>query len=318
MRPTACARSRRRWPGAWASTSASTTPSPRADFAEGWQAFRSGRKPRLRRMSDSPARSLEAWTAIGMRAAAPGGILIVADHASNHVPADIDLGIDPRDVLDPPCRDRHRRRAAGRGAVRRARLRRRSSAACRGWSATSIASEDAPGLVPGRERRHRDPRQSRSTRPARAARRRRASSGPIMPRSPRRSRGSGRRCWSRCTASRRGSRRRPEERRPWQIGILYNRTSAPRGSRSRCSSAAGIVTGDNEPYSGRVLNATMNRHGEASGPALSRHRGAAGSDRRRRTASRAGRTLLAPVIGATWDSLARATAAGMTPRDALA
>ena len=27
----------------------------------------------------------------------------------------------------------------------------------------------------------------------------------------------------------------------------------------------GIPTGDNEPYSGRALNATLNRHGEANG-----------------------------------------------------
>jgi len=27
----------------------------------------------------------------------------------------------------------------------------------------------------------------------------------------------------------------------------------------------GLVVGDNEPYSGRLLNATLNRHGEARG-----------------------------------------------------
>ncbi|MFA6607078.1 MAG: N-formylglutamate amidohydrolase, partial [Sphingomonas sp.] len=27
----------------------------------------------------------------------------------------------------------------------------------------------------------------------------------------------------------------------------------------------GLVTGDNEPYSGRLLNATLNRHGEGTG-----------------------------------------------------
>ena len=37
-----------------------------------------------------------------------GGILIVADHASNRVPDDIDLGIDPA-LLQPHC-PRHRRR----------------------------------------------------------------------------------------------------------------------------------------------------------------------------------------------------------------
>jgi len=29
--------------------------------------------------------------------------------------------------------------------------------------------------------------------------------------------------------------------------------------------AQGFVTGDNEPYSGRLLNATLNRHAEAEG-----------------------------------------------------
>ena len=43
------------------------------------------------------------------------------------------------------------------------------------------------------------------------------------------------------------------------------RTIAPRGSRSRCSEAEASSPGDNEPYSGKLLNATMNRHAEADG-----------------------------------------------------
>ena len=35
----------------------------------------------------------EAWTALGHPRA--GGVLLIGDHASNHVPADIALGIDP-------------------------------------------------------------------------------------------------------------------------------------------------------------------------------------------------------------------------------
>jgi len=57
---------------------------------------------------------------------------------------------------------------------------------------------------------------------------------------------------------------RPEEARPWQVGVLYNQDD--RAARIGISAlrAAGIVTGDNEPYSGKVLNATMNMHAEAN------------------------------------------------------
>ncbi len=97
--------------------------------------------------------------------------------------------------------------------------------------------------------------------------------------------------------------------RPWQIGILYNRDERAARIAIPLLEAAGIVTGDNEPYSGRVLNATMNRHGEAAGlPYL-------GIEvRQDEIGDAAGvarwATLLAPVIGATWDSLAREAARG--------
>lgn len=53
--------------------------------------------------------------------------------------------------------------------------------------------------------------------------------------------------------------------RPWEVGILYNRDSRAALPAIELLRADGIVTGDNEPYSGRVLNATMNRHAEANG-----------------------------------------------------
>lgn len=58
---------------------------------------------------------------------------------------------------------------------------------------------------------------------------------------------------------------RPEEARPWEVGILYNnddraaRIAIPRLER------AGVIVGDQLPYSGKALNATMNRHGEGNG-----------------------------------------------------
>lgn len=53
--------------------------------------------------------------------------------------------------------------------------------------------------------------------------------------------------------------------RPWQVGVLYNQDERAARIAIPLLEAAGIVTGNNEPYSGKVLNATMNRHGEGNG-----------------------------------------------------
>lgn len=58
---------------------------------------------------------------------------------------------------------------------------------------------------------------------------------------------------------------RPDERRPWQVGILYNRDDRAAAAAIELLRHAGVVTGDNQPYSGQELNATMNRHAEARG-----------------------------------------------------
>lgn len=51
--------------------------------------------------------------------------------------------------------------------------------------------------------------------------------------------------------------------RPWEVGILYNLDD--RAARLAISELRrrGFSTGDNEPYSGTLLNATMNMHAEA-------------------------------------------------------
>lgn len=58
---------------------------------------------------------------------------------------------------------------------------------------------------------------------------------------------------------------RPDERRPWEVGVLYNDDARAARVAIALLEAAGIVTGDQQPYSGKVLNATMNRHGEGTG-----------------------------------------------------
>lgn len=53
--------------------------------------------------------------------------------------------------------------------------------------------------------------------------------------------------------------------RPWPVGILYNRDTRAARLAIELLRAQGFETGDNEPYSGRQLNMTLNRHAEASG-----------------------------------------------------
>jgi predicted N-formylglutamate amidohydrolase len=58
---------------------------------------------------------------------------------------------------------------------------------------------------------------------------------------------------------------RPGEMRPWEIGVLYNNDDRAARIAIPMLRAAGIVVGDQLPYSGKTLNATMNRHGEGTG-----------------------------------------------------
>ena len=52
--------------------------------------------------------------------------------------------------------------------------------------------------------------------------------------------------------------------RLWQVGVLYNRDERAARIAIPLLEAVGAVTGDNLPYSGKVLNATMNAHAEAN------------------------------------------------------
>lgn len=58
--------------------------------------------------------------------------------------------------------------------------------------------------------------------------------------------------------------------RRWEVGVLYNRDTRAAAPAVAWLAGQGLITGDNEPYSGRLLNATLNRHAEANGiPSLS-------------------------------------------------
>ncbi len=208
-------------------------------------------------MSLAPA---EAWTTID-GGQGQGGILIIADHASAHVPADIDLGID-RQVLT-----RHIAVDIGVAPLAAALCARMGCDAILGGVSRLVCDfnreEDAPGLLPiasdgiaipgnALDEAGREARLARFFRPYHAT-----VAGRIAARPPA------------LLVSLHSFTPRleshPDQARPWQIGILYNHDE--RAARIAIPLLAGedIVTGDNEPYSGRVLNATMNRHGEATG-----------------------------------------------------
>jgi predicted N-formylglutamate amidohydrolase len=57
----------------------------------------------------------------------------------------------------------------------------------------------------------------------------------------------------------------PEQKRPWEVGILYNEDDRAARIAIPLLEAAGVIVGDQLPYSGKLLNATMNRHGEGRG-----------------------------------------------------
>ena len=61
-------------------------------------------------------------------------------------------------------------------------------------------------------------------------------------------------------------RSNPQLKRPWDMGIMYNNyTAAPRLAIQFLEAEGVIKVGDQMPYSGKDLNATMNRHCEAIG-----------------------------------------------------
>ncbi|KWV93089.1 N-formylglutamate amidohydrolase [Erythrobacter sp. YT30] len=56
-----------------------------------------------------------------------------------------------------------------------------------------------------------------------------------------------------------------DEERPWEVSLLYNEDDRAALHAIRLFGEQGLTVGDNEPYSGKELNATMNRHAEAHG-----------------------------------------------------
>ena len=190
-----------------------------------------------------------------------GGILIVADHASNRVPADIDLGIDPALL------GLHIAHDIGVLGVATRMVQRPGVAAFLGNVSRLVCDfnreEHALGVVPeasdGHEipgnhndtRRHLD-RLERFYHPYHDALSALLDDKPPVLILSLHS-------FTPALAS------KPDEDRPWQVGVLYNLDDRAARLAIPMLEAEGLVVGDQQPYSGKLLNATMNRHAEAEG-----------------------------------------------------
>ncbi|MFA5965523.1 MAG: N-formylglutamate amidohydrolase [Sphingomonas sp.] len=187
-----------------------------------------------------------------------GGILLICDHASNAVPDEIDLGIDP-ELLD-----KHIAIDIGAAALTEALAARLAAPAVLATVSRLVIDlhrqPDHPALIPTISDGHVIPGNRAVDRAERIARfhapYHRMLAGVIRATHPI------------LLASIHSFTPRLEQGgtpRPWEIGILSNRDRRTADLAVTLLRAAGLPTGDNEPYSGRMLNATLNRHGEAAG-----------------------------------------------------
>jgi predicted N-formylglutamate amidohydrolase len=190
-----------------------------------------------------------------------GGILVVADHASNHVPPDIDLGIE-RALLD-----QHIAVDIGVGAVAELLAERPGFAAFLANASRLVCDcnrdEGAPAIIPIASDGHAIPgnklshaeheaRLDRFFRPYHAALAKQLDAVPVSLILSLHS-------FTPQLAS------NPDEKRPWQVGVLYNQDDRAARLAIPLLEAEGLIVGDQQPYSGKLLNATMNRHAEAEG-----------------------------------------------------
>lgn len=193
---------------------------------------------------------------------AASGLLLIVDHASNAVPSDIELGIDSALLSEHIAWD------IGSAAFAEALCARLDAPAVLATVSRLVIDlnreEEAPGLIPIASDGHailgnaalnqagRRERVERFWRPYhRAIGDAIAESAPKLLVSLH--------SFTPSLAS------RPDEQRPWQIGILYNDDDRAARMAIPLLEAAGVCVGDQLPYSGKTLNATMNRHGEANG-----------------------------------------------------
>ncbi|GAA0450571.1 N-formylglutamate amidohydrolase [Sphingomonas molluscorum] len=192
-----------------------------------------------------------------------GGVLLLCDHASNHVPADIGLGVLPALL------DLHIGYDIGAAALTRSLASSLGVPAVLGTVSRLVIDlhrePDHSGLIPALSDGHAIPGNQGADRSTRVERfhipYHAAIEQAVQDYRP-----------ELVVAIHSFTPRLASDgrERPWQVGILYNEDSRAAHPAIRVLRERGFVTGDNEPYSGRELNATLNRHAEAHGiPSMS-------------------------------------------------
>jgi predicted N-formylglutamate amidohydrolase len=190
-----------------------------------------------------------------------GGILVVADHASNRVPGDIDLGIDPALL------DLHIASDLGVAAVAEIMAQRPGIAAFLGNVSRLVCDFNReahqPATIPIASDGHTIPGNALDH-PGHEARLNRffkpyhSQLEHILAETPQALILSLHSFTPRLASH-------PEQERPWQVGVLYNADDRAARLAIPLLAADGLMVGDQQPYSGQLLNATMNRHAEAEG-----------------------------------------------------
>ena len=190
-----------------------------------------------------------------------GGILVVSDHASNRVPDGIDL------CIHPALLDEHVAIDIGVAGVAQRMVEQPGIAAFLANVSRLVCDcnrdEDAPAVIPHSSDGHAIPGnlfdvEGREARLERFFRPYHNALAELLDRTPPRLIVS-LHSFTPSLAS------KPEELRPWQCGILYNEDDRASRLAIPLLEAEGLIVGDQQPYSGKLLNATMNRHAEAHG-----------------------------------------------------
>ena len=200
----------------------------------------------------------QPWELVGKPRA--GGILLIGDHASNHVPVDIDLGIDPHLL------DQHIAIDIGVAGVARQLVARGMIDAA--WLAAQSRlvvdlnrDEHAPGLIPIASDGHAIPGNALNhdqhvARLDRFYRPYHASLGALL--------AEARPALILSLHSFTPALATSDEARPWQVGVLYNQDDRAARLAIPLLEAEGLCVGDQLPYSGKILNYTMNVHAEGN------------------------------------------------------
>ena len=201
----------------------------------------------------------EAWTFIAGNEAQK--ILLIADHASNHVPSDIDLGIDPELLNNHIALD------IGVAELATALCRRLDMPGILGGVSRLVVDlnreVDAPHIIPTASDGHALPgnaisHQERVARILRFWHPYHEEIARVIERIQPRLLVSLHSFTPRLATQ-------PEEARPWEVGILYNNDDRAARIAIPALEGRGVIVGDQLPYSGKLLNATMNTHGEGNG-----------------------------------------------------